>query len=128
MTTRRVLVTESRDWTDTTTITAVLRRWAAPGIVLVHGGARGADRIAAAIWRAWGLPVEEHRADWDRHGRSAGYVRNAHMIAAGATVCLAFIQDHSRGATHCADTAETAGIPTHRYRHTTRPTNQRTNR
>ena len=117
--TPHILVTGSRQWTDSTTIAAVLRRWRAPGVVLVHGGARGADRIAAAIWRAWGLPTEEHRADWDRHGRGAGRVRNRLMVAAGADVCLAFIRDQSPGATHCADTAETAGIPTRRYRHTT---------
>jgi hypothetical protein len=115
---RRVLVTGSRDWTDTTTIAAVLRRWRTPGAVLVHGGARGADRIAAAIWRAWGLPTEQHRADWDRHGNAAGYIRNQHMVTAGATVCLAFILDNSRGATHCAQIAETAGIPTHRIERT----------
>ncbi len=112
----RILVTGSRDWTDFAAIVEALRDRKAPGAVLVEGGARGADRLAATIWRAWGLTVEEHRADWDRHGSRAGYLRNQEMIAAGADVCLAFILDNSRGATHCANTAETAGIPTRRHR------------
>ena len=117
---KRILVTGSRTWADATTIAAVLRRWRTPDAVLVHGGARGADRIAARIWRARGLPTEEHPADWPRHGRAAGPIRNQQMVQAGADVCLAFIQDHSRGATDCATAAEYAGIPTHRYHHTTR--------
>jgi hypothetical protein len=117
----RILVTGSRTWTDATTIAAVLRQWRAPGAVLVHGGARrGVDRIAAGIWRAWGLPTEEHGADWQRYGRAAGPIRNQPMVQAGADVCLGFLEDHSRSATHCADTAEDADIPTRRYRHTTR--------
>jgi YspA, cpYpsA-related SLOG family len=115
----RILVTGSRDWTDFAAIVEALRDWKATDAVLVEGGARGADRLAATIWRAWGLTVEEHRADWDRHGRRAGYLRNQEMIAAGADVCLAFILDNSRGATHCANAAETAGIPTTRHRATT---------
>jgi hypothetical protein len=53
--TARILITGSREWTDTARIRAVLayHRHAFPDAILVHGDARGADRIAAGIWRGW---------------------------------------------------------------------------
>ncbi|MGH9283644.1 MAG: DUF2493 domain-containing protein, partial [Acidimicrobiales bacterium] len=114
--TARILVTGSRTWTDNAPIRMALETWRRqlPGAVLVHGDARGADRIAAAIWCSWGLPTEAHPADWARHGRAGGHVRNRAMVALGATVCLAFIHNYSPGASACAALAEAAGIPTHR--------------
>jgi len=116
----RILVTGSRNWDDTETIAEALHLfYRALGkdrsIVLVHGGARGADAIAAEIWRNQGLPVEAHPADWKTHGRRAGFLRNQEMVRAGADVCLAFIKDDSKGATMCANLAEQAGIPVLRF-------------
>ena len=116
-TARRVLITGSRTWTDSTAIRAALSPFRAPGVVLVHGDARGADRIAASVWHSWGLPTEAHPADWDTYGRAAGYRRNRHMVGLGADVCVAFIRNHSPGATHTADLAEQAGIHTTRHHH-----------
>lgn len=114
---RRVLVTGSRDWTDPVTIrTALATEWGEGHAVLVSGACpQGADRIAEIFWTRWGGRVERHPADWARHGRAAGFHRNTAMVAAGATICLAFIRNASRGASHTARLAETAGIPTRRY-------------
>jgi len=128
--TARVLLTGSRTWKwdtliapDDTRIRDVLARarqeW--PDAVLVHGDAPGADRIAAALWRHWRLPLEAHPADWASHGRQAGFLRNQYMVDRGADVCLAFIRDHSHGASHTAQLAQAAGIPTRRYRNATPP-------
>lgn len=120
----RILVTGSRNWTDTATIQAALidalARYSTVGNpVLVHGGARGADTIAEQVWSgiAFGLggqipfELEVHPADWERYGKRAGMVRNAEMVNRGARVCLAFPLGESRGTRGCMELARKAGIP-----------------
>jgi hypothetical protein len=45
----------------------------------------------------------------------AGLARNRLMVELGADICLAFVRNGSRGASHCAALAEEAGIPVRRY-------------
>lgn len=130
----RVLVTGSRTWSDLDTIAealdAVIAQTPSTDIVVVHGDCpRGADHIAAeyceltaAFAERLGktLAVEPHPADWQTYGRFAGPRRNVEMVNLGADVCLAFIVDGSKGASHCADLAERAGIPVRRYERSSR--------
>ena len=126
----RVLVTGSRAWTDEGVIHDALSEllFRHKAIVLVHGACpRGADQIAdqwAALRNAgeWTpVLVERHPADWNGPAkRGAGFARNAEMVSLGADLALAFIVDASRGASHTADLAEKAGIPTRRYERSSR--------
>lgn len=72
--TPRLLVTGSRTWSRAALLRQRLdrARGELPGAVLVQGDARGADQLAATLWRSWGLPVGSHPADWARHGRQTG--------------------------------------------------------
>lgn len=117
----RILVTGSRTWWDYAELTLhlndVVQENGGPGnVVIVHGACpRGADEMADQYANACAIKVERHPADWERHGRRAGFIRNAEMVELGADICLAFIRDGSRGATHTADLAEKAGIPVRRW-------------
>jgi hypothetical protein len=114
----RMLVTGSRDWADARLVRRAMRDYAVDDdpITVVHGDCpSGADAIADAVALGLSWKTERHPADWRTYGKGAGFRRNAEMVALGADICLAFIRDGSRGATHTADTAEEAGIPTVRF-------------
>jgi len=77
----KILVFGSRNWVRDDIIRRVLSKLAKlDHITLVHGGARGADRAAGRIGKELGFEVREYPADWDRHGRAAGPIRNAEML------------------------------------------------
>ena len=112
----RLLITGSRDWEDEEAVRFEIAGMTLlhPGLVIVHGACpSGADLFADKAATDIGVRQERHPAQWRVNGkldRSAGFRRNAEMVALGADVCLAFIRNGSRGATHCADLAEKAGI------------------
>jgi hypothetical protein len=99
------------------------------GIVVVHGGASGADRLAWEWASRSGVMVLVHVADWEScaadcrpsHRRrrrdgseycpTAGLRRNGAMVVEGAAVCLAFPLGASTGTRDCMRRAEAAGIP-----------------
>ncbi len=69
------------DWPPDQIVAALLRATAGRTVaLLLHGGARGADRLIeqAAISLAW--PVEVIAAEWARYGRAAGPLRNGLML------------------------------------------------
>lgn len=128
--TLRILITGSRDWTNKHAIAQALLKaigdygphlivddpqlytrvlW--DQITVIHGGARGADRLAGHVAQNWRMNVDVVPADWDRHGRAAGHIRNQAMVDAGAHVCLAFPLGESRGTRDCMRRAHAAGIP-----------------
>lgn len=118
---RRILVTGSRTWDDWETIVAALEKLWSPDAVLVHGNARGADRLAAAYWISReGIPPEKHDAKWNEFGRAAGPIRNKHMVSLGADICVAFLRNNSVGTTDCLNQARAAGIPTVIHMYTTK--------
>lgn len=54
-----------------------------PNVVIIHGGAKGADSLADrwAVVNWTGLEV--YPADWNKYGKSAGYIRNKQMLVEG---------------------------------------------
>ena len=81
-TTRRVLVCGGRRYDDIVRFTSVmqeLHRWV-PITEVVTGGATGADAMAALWAGAHGAALHVIRADWKRHGKAAGPIRNQEML------------------------------------------------
>jgi SLOG family YspA-like protein len=117
----RVIVCGSRSWTDEMKIFARLSVLP-PNTTIVVGfdpktkRPKGADKIAYREAMRLGLEVECHPADWDRHGRAAGFVRNKEMVDAGADLVLAFWDGKSAGTRDTMTRAELAGIPVEEIR------------
>ena len=85
---------------------------------VVSGTARGADTAGEDWAERHDVPVVKFPADWDTHGKGAGFIRNAAM-ANYADVLVAFWDGESRGTRHMIDTALKGGLDVHVYRYTT---------
>ena len=48
--------------------------------LIIQGGARGADSVAAHYAREFGIPCIKVEADWASHGGRAGPMRNREML------------------------------------------------
>lgn len=116
----RILVTISRDWDDYAAIEDALcaaandSHLSYPKITVVHGASQ-MDWFVAGVAYMLEMDTEAHPADWVTYGKAAGPKRNEKMVRKGADLCLAFIKNGSRGASHCAQMAEKGGIPVRRY-------------
>ncbi|WP_395759520.1 DUF2493 domain-containing protein [Streptomyces althioticus] len=113
-----VIVTGSRDYKDWAKVweelDSLIRQY--PDLIIRHGGCpTGADRFASMWISTWYKPsniIEAvYEADWDKHGKAAGPIRNREMAQAGADLCLAFPLGESRGTWNCVNECKKAGIP-----------------
>lgn len=81
---------------------------------IIHGGAQGVDRIAAAwaLVRARGATL--YPADWETYGKRAGVIRNIEMLESRPVpdLVLAFWDGSSRGTMHTIAEAQARGIKT----------------
>ena len=108
----RILVTGSRNWVDAGTIEAMIHTLPRDATV-IHGACMGADLMASFAAKKWGCAVVSMRADWDKHGKAAGPIRNSAMLALAPDVVWAFHDDleHSKGTRDTVRKARRLGIP-----------------
>lgn len=78
----RIIVCGGRDYANETRVHEVLNHiMETKGIrMIAEGGANGADTFAARWAAATCTPCLRVPADWNRHGRSAGPLRNRKML------------------------------------------------
>lgn len=82
---------------------------------VVSGRAQGVDR-AGEIWAEGRfLPIKKFPANWGKHGKSAGHIRNAEM-ADYADALVAVWDGQSNGTAGMIKQAQSKGIPVHIWR------------
>jgi hypothetical protein len=105
----KVLVCGSRTWHRDDIIKARLAQLPR-GTHVIHGGARGADQMAATIATALGFTVDVFWPDWVRDGVRAGIERNKVMLDQQPDLVLAFWKGGSTGTGHTVSEAGKRGI------------------
>ncbi|MCK9470369.1 MAG: DUF2493 domain-containing protein [Bacilli bacterium] len=68
-------------------------------ITIISGTANGADKLGEIYAHNKGYKVLQFRPDWDKYGKSAGYIRNTEMAEAG-DILVAFWDGKSKGTEH----------------------------
>ena len=117
-----ILVTGSRKWKHydivETAIHVELEDQEGDQVVLIHGGANGADDAADEACGHLNLCALPFPAQWQKHGKAAGPIRNDVMVdvlqgfrACGyRCVVLAFPCEDSVGTHHCIAAARRYGF------------------
>lgn len=109
----RIIVAGSRGFSDYALLdrklTHILQHLSPDDTAIVSGCARGADTMGEH-W-AWEHRFEVLRfpAEWEVHGKRAGFIRNEQMADA-ATHLIAFHDGVSRGTAHMIDLARKKGL------------------
>lgn len=81
-----------------------------PDVVVVSGGARGADRVAEQWAKHWNAPILVMKAHWDIYGKQAGFIRNRKIVEAADEV-VAIWDGKSRGTAHTLKLAKELNKP-----------------
>ena len=84
-------------------------------IVIVSGGAKGADSLAEQYAKEKGYELVVMPAEWDKYGKSAGFRRNEKMHQYIARFqkrgCICFWDGNSKGTQHNFDLCKTYDTP-----------------
>lgn len=83
---------------------------------IVSGMARGADALGHSLAKENHIPVYEFSADWDKHGKRAGFIRNEAM-GRFADALIAFWDGESRGTSHMISFMQSLKKPVHIVRY-----------
>jgi hypothetical protein len=87
---------------------------------IISGGAQGADRMGQSFANEFKIPLKIMNADWNKYGKSAGYIRNQEMSDYAKQdpdmgVLIAFWDEKSKGTKHMIDIAKKDGLESFVY-------------
>lgn len=117
----RVLIYGGRDFVPTNDHVAFLNDIRTLHEALVHktlyavvsGGARGADTFGEKWAELCSIPVARYPADWKRHGKAAGHIRNQQMLDSGIDLAVQF--PGGRGTADMRRRLDKAGVQVFEY-------------
>lgn len=109
----KVIVAGGRDFNDYDKLSAYLFDYVEyvgedVDVSIVTGMARGADSLAYRFALNEGVKVYEFKPDWNKFGKSAGFIRNTEM-AKFADVLIAYWDGESAGTANMIQTMQKMG-------------------
>lgn len=113
---QRILICGDRNWQNYDIILKVLsdEHQREPVEVVIQGDATGADAMDKQAAIQLGIPVLSFPADWRKHGRSAGPIRNRLQLKEGKpTKGLVFHNylENSKGSKDMSKVMQENGVP-----------------
>jgi len=105
----RTIIAGSRTVTDPRVLQRALTACGWVPTLVLSGCARGADYLGEMWALEHGVPLDRYPADWNAHGRRAGFIRNEQM-AAQADALIALWDGESKGTAHMIETARARGL------------------
>lgn len=113
----KLAIVGGRDFNNYTLMESILwdllhvRRGDIPKDIIVSGGAKGADSLAKKYASEEELEYIEFPAEWNKYGKSAGFIRNQ-TIVDNCDMVLAFWDGESRGTADTIAKAKKTKKPT----------------
>lgn len=105
----KIAVVGSRDFPDQRIVERFVfllpRHW-----TIVSGGARGVDRWAEETANYWRRHTDIYPANWNKYGKSAGYIRNNEIVN-NCDIVVAFWDLKSKGTKHTIQLARSLNKP-----------------
>lgn len=84
-------------------------------VLIVHGGANGADKCAAIYAKDRNIETKVFLPDWNKHGKKAGILRNIEMFEYASKFqnsgCVVFWDSESRGTKNDIELAKKYNVP-----------------
>lgn len=101
----KILITGDREYKNLETIKTsfALFECDVKNSDVIHGDAKGADKLAGEYAKLLGYNVIAMPADWNKYGKKAGPLRNLEMIEQNPDIVLIFHDNlkSSKGTLHC---------------------------
>jgi hypothetical protein len=104
-----VIIAGGRDYLDYENVKARIPESEFEITEIVSGGATGADALGERYAKEHGIKLRRMPADWAKHGKAAGPIRNREM-AQVADALIAFWDGESRGTKNMIEEAEKRGL------------------
>lgn len=106
----KVVIAGSRSITSYEIVKKIIEESGYDITTVISGTAVGVDQCGERWAKENVIPIQRFPADWDKHGKSAGFIRNSEMVDVADAVIL--VHDGvSKGTQHTYDLAQKKGIP-----------------